>query len=190
MDAPRYTRIAMALHWLVALLVIANLSYTWFIDSLPETAIRPAIDLHKSFGITVLGLALLRILWRLSHRPPPLPASMPALERGGAHLVHALLYALILALPITGWVHDSAFRLAAQHPLTLFWCIPWFRIGAIADLPPAQKEAVHAFWFGVHVWLSYVLIALVALHLAGVLKHQFLDREGVLRRMLPARRPL
>ncbi|MCQ8277095.1 cytochrome b/b6 domain-containing protein [Acetobacteraceae bacterium KSS8] len=188
MSAQRYTRTAMVLHWLVAVLVIANLSYTWFISSLPDSAVRPAIDLHKSFGLTVLGLVLLRILWRLSHRPPPLPDSMPALERGGAHLAHALLYVLILALPITGWIHDSAFKFAAQHPLTLFWTIPWFRIAAIADLPPAQKEAVHAFWFSVHVWLSYVLIALLALHLLGVIKHQVFDRNPVLGRMLPARR--
>ena len=183
----RYTRTAMVLHWLVALLVIGNLGFVWIIGWFPDTMVRPLIDTHKSVGLTVLGLVLLRILWRLSHRPPPLPADYPRTERATAHATHILLYGLILAMPITGWIHDSAFKAAAAHPLRIFWIIPWFRIGAIADLPPAQKEAVHAFWFSAHAYLSFVLMALLALHLLGVLKHQLFDDDKVLSRMLPGR---
>jgi cytochrome b561 len=152
-------------------------------ELLPDVWIRPAIDLHKSFGLSVLGLVLVRILWRLSHPAPPLPSGYPRLERVGAHVAHALLYALILLLPISGWLHDSAFKDAAGHPLRLFWIIPWFRIAAIQDLPPAPKEAFHGALFAVHAWSAYALCALVALHIVGALKHQFIDRHAELRRM-------
>jgi cytochrome b561 len=178
----RYTRVAVILHWLVAVLIIGNVVVGLAADSLPEGMIRPAVDLHKSIGLTVLGLAVMRVLWRLSHRPPPWPRRYPWPERLGAHAAHLLLYGLILGLPISGWVHDSAFKDAAAHPLTIFG-LPWFRIGAIMDLPAAQKEQVHATWFAVHVWMGYALYALLALHVLGALKHQFWDREPEFARM-------
>ncbi len=184
----RYTGTAMALHWLVALLVIGNLVLVWTIGSLPGPMVRPAIDTHKSIGITVLGLALLRVLWRLSHPPPPLPAAYPRRERFLAHGTHLLLYALILALPLSGWIHDSAFKDASAHPLRLFGLVPWPRIGPIMALDPVTKEAVHTTWFRIHGLLAYGLYALLALHLLGVLKHHLLDRDPVLHRMLPRRR--
>lgn len=184
--ADRYTRTAMVLHWLVALLVIGNLVLVWTIGWFPGGMVRPAIDTHKSIGITVLGLALLRVLWRLSHAPPPLPEGYPRRERWTAHGVHLLLYGLILGLPISGWIHDSAFKDAAAHPLRLFGLVPWPRIGPIMALPPAQKEAVHAFWFAVHADLAIALYVLLGLHLLGALKHQLFDREPALARMLPA----
>ena len=82
--ANRYTRTAMLLHWLVAVLIVANVVLVWVLDSFPDGWVRPAIDTHKSIGITVLGLALLRVLWRLSHKPPAMPRSYPRLERAGA----------------------------------------------------------------------------------------------------------
>lgn len=183
--AARYTQTAMLLHWLVAALLIGNLVLVWVVDLLPEAEIRSAINLHKSLGLTVLGLAVLRVLWRVSHRPPALPRSYPRIERLGAHAAHILLYALIVGLPLSGWIHDSAFKDAAAHPLVLFGVIPWFRIGAIANLDPATKEQVHSFWYAVHANLSYALYALVALHVLGALKHQFIDGEGEFGRMLP-----
>jgi cytochrome b561 len=179
----RYTRIAAILHWLVALLIVLNVALGLGADSFPDGLIRPVIDLHKSIGLTVLGLVLLRILWRLSHPPPPLPVSYPPLERKGAHAAHMVLYALMLVLPVSGWLHDSAFKDAAAHPLRLFWAIPWFRISAVADLNPAAKEQAHTVLYAVHVWAGYVLYALVALHIIGALKHQFIDHEAELARM-------
>lgn len=179
----RYTRVAAVLHWVIAAFIVANVIIALTADSLPDDWIRPAIDLHKSIGLTVLGLVVMRILWRLSHPAPPLPASYPRVERIGAHVAHGLLYFLILALPITGWLHDSAFKDAAAHPLKIFWIIPWFRIGAIADLDPATKERLHGQFFALHTWSAYAIYMLVALHVLGALKHQFLDGEPEFQRM-------
>ncbi len=183
MAADRYTRTAMLLHWLVALLIIGNLALVWTIGSLPDKLVRLAIDTHKSIGITVLGLVLLRILWRLSHRPPPLPPETPRRERLGAHAAHLVLYGLILGLPLSGWIHDSALKEAAAHPLRLFGLVPWPRIAPIMALDPARKAQVHAQWFAVHADLAYGLYALLALHVLGALKHQFVDRQPELQRM-------
>lgn len=180
----RYTYTAMVLHWMVALLIVGNVALVWVIDWLPDGAVRPAIDVHKSTGLTVLGLVLLRVLWRLGHRPPPLPASYPVLERRGAHAAHLVLYGLMLGLPLSGWLHDSAFKDAAAHPLTIFG-LPWFRIGALASLDPVAKEQAHALWYSVHSWLGWGLYALLALHILGALKHQFVDKHGEFGRMLP-----
>ena len=183
--ANRYTGLAMLLHWLIAALIIGNLALIWIIGLLPDAMVRPAIDTHKSIGLTVLGLALLRVLWRFAHRPPALPRSYPRIERLGAHVAHLLLYILILGLPISGWIHDSAFKDAAAHPLTLFGVIPWFRIGAIMRLDPVTKEQVHATWFQIHSSLGYALYGLLALHVLGALKHQFVDKQAEFGRILP-----
>ncbi len=184
-DVERYTRVAMLLHWLVAGLLIANVALVWLIDFLPDAAARPAINLHKSIGLTVLALVVIRILWRLTHRPPALPASYRPAERAGAHAAHALLYVLILAIPVSGYLHDSAFAEAAAHPLTLFGLVEIPRLQAFMVLDPATKQRVHGFFFAMHVWMNYALYALLALHVAGALKHQFVDRERELQRMAP-----
>ena len=179
----RYTRTAIVLHWVIAALIAVNVLLGMTADGLPDTWIRPAIDLHKSFGLTVLGLVLVRILRRLSHPAPPLPSGYRRWERVCAHVAHLLLYGLILLLPISGWLHDSAFKDAAAHPLRLFWIVPWFRIAAIRNLPPVPKEALHTEFFALHVWSGYALYALVALHIMSALKHQFVDRHAELQQM-------
>ncbi len=175
----------MLLHWLVAILMVVNVALALSSEAFGEDWVRPIVDLHKSIGITVLGLALLRLLWRAANPPPPLPAAYPGWERMAAHAAHAGMYGLILALPVSGWLHDSAWNGAATHPMSLFGVIPWFRIGWIADLDPATKDVLHKQFFAVHSALGYALYALFALHVAGALKHQFLDREPELQRMLP-----
>jgi cytochrome b561 len=185
--ARRYTRIAMLLHWLVALLIVINVVLIWSVDLIPEDSIRFVIDTHKSTGITVLGLVLLRILWRIAHPPPPLPAAYPVWEKRGAHFAHLILYALILALPLSGWMHDSAWKAAAEVPMQWFGLFEWPRIGAIMTMEPAAKLSFHAISGAVHVWLSYALYILFALHVGGALKHQFIDREPELERMLPGK---
>ena len=181
--ALRYTRTAMLLHWIVAVLIIGNVVIGLAADSLPDEWVRPAVDTHKSIGITVLGLAILRILWRFAHRPPAMPEGYSPLERLGAHAAHWALYVLIFALPISGWMHDSAWNGGATHPFRLFGLIPWFRIPALADLDPATKDHLHAVLFAWHVWFGYALYALLALHILGALKHQFWDHEPELQRM-------
>jgi cytochrome b561 len=179
----KYASTAIVLHWLIALCVLCNVILGIGANYVPDQFVRPMIDLHKSIGITVLGLVLARIAWRLSHRPPPLPADYPRLERLTALSVHTLLYVLILLIPITGWIHDSAFSQAAEHPLILFWIIPWFRLGFIAHLDPATKEQIHGLFGAIHTYLGYILYGVVGLHIIGALKHQFIDKEPEIQRM-------
>ncbi|MGV2289143.1 cytochrome b [Trinickia sp. YCB016] len=181
----RYSRTAMILHWLIAAGILCNVALGLSADFLPDDWIRPVIDTHKSIGITVLGLVLLRILWRVAHRPPPLPKAFPAWERASAHVAHLLLYVLMIGLPLSGWLHDSAWKDAATHPMTLFHLVPWPRIGFVMNLEPAYKEHMHDVLGAVHTWFGYVLYAVLALHIGGALKHELIDRESVLRRMLP-----
>lgn len=180
----RYTRTAMVLHWVVAVLIVGNVVLGLAADSLPEDWIRSAVDTHKSIGITVLGLAVLRLLWRFAHRPPPMPDSYARSERLGAHAAHVALYVLIFALPISGWMHDSAWNGGATHPVFLYGVIPWFRIPALANLDPATKDHLHAVLFTYHVWFGYALYGLLGLHVLGALKHQFWDGEAELQRMM------
>jgi cytochrome b561 len=181
----RYTIPAIVFHWAIAALIAANLLLAWSFGLVPADGLRTLIDIHKSIGITVLGLAILRVLWRATHTPPPLPAG-PALERIAAHAVHWVLYGLIFLLPISGWMHDSAWKGANGHPVKLFFLIPWFRIGAIEHLAPLTKEYWHSLLFKVHVSLAYVLYGMFVAHVAGALKHQFLESKPELQRMWPA----
>jgi len=181
----KYTRPAIALHWLIALLMLANLILVWTVDSLPDSFTRPMIDTHKSIGITVLGLAILRVLWRLTHRPPALPGHYPIWEKLAAHAAHIVLYLLIFALPISGWLHDSAWKDAASHPMTLFYTIPWPRLGFITSLDPDTKESLHDLFGEVHEVFGTILYIAVGLHIVGALKHQFIDKEKELQRILP-----
>jgi len=179
----RYSRTAIFLHWLIAVLIVCNVVLALSADSLPDIWVRTVIDTHKSIGITVLGLGVLRLLWRASHPAPPLPTEYPRWERIAAHSAHAALYGLIFALPLTGWMHDSAWKDAATHPMRLFDLVPWPRIGWIVNVEPVAKEGLHTLFGNFHTWLGYVLYALVGLHVAGALKHQFIDKHRELQRI-------
>ncbi len=183
----RYTRPAIALHWLVAILIGVNLALVWSVDFVPDAYTRPIINTHKSIGITVLGLAVLRLLWRLSHEPPPLPTTYKLWERRVSHWAHIVLYVLIFALPLTGWLHDSAWKAAATHPFYLFGAVPWPRIGWIMNLDPATTETLHGLFGETHSALADILYVFVVAHILGALKHQFIDREPELQRMMPER---
>ena len=178
----RYGNTAITLHWVVAALMMVNVALGLSADLVPDSVVRRVIDTHKSIGITVLGLALLRLLWRLGHRPPPLP-DYPRWERLAAHLAHAGLYGVMFALPLTGWMHDSAWKDAAAHPMRLFGVVPWPRISWITAVEPVRREALHDLFGSWHTALGYVFYALFAAHLAGALKHQYVDRHPELQRM-------
>jgi len=183
MDARRYTSLAITLHWLVAFGIIVNvfLALTW--DMYPDDAVRPAINLHKSIGVTVLGLAVMRLLWRLTHTPPALPTGYAKWEVQLSHLTHILLYAIIFAMPLTGWIMDSAWDKAAANPMYLFGLFEWPRLGFIMALDPDTKKAVHDGFGEAHEIVAYVIYGLVALHVLGALKHQFIDKKRELQRM-------
>ena len=179
----RYSRTAMVLHWLVALLIATNLLLAWVVDFLPEERVRLTIDIHKSIGITVLGLAILRLLWRFSHKPPALPSTYAIWERRASHAAHLLLYGLIFLMPLSGWMSDSAWKDAATHPMQLFGLVPWPRIGWIMNMEPGAREVLHNAFGALHKWAGFVLYALLGLHILGALKHQFFDKEKELQRM-------
>jgi cytochrome b561 len=181
----RYTRVAIALHWLVAVLMVLNIVLILTVERFPDEWVRPAIDTHKSIGITVLGLVIVRILWRLTHRPPAMPTSFSRLERAAAHAVHGVLYLLMILLPLSGWMHDSAWKDAGTHPMQLFGLVPWPRIGWIMSIEPTMRETLHDVFGALHTWAGYVLYGAFALHVLGALKHQFMDGEKELQRMLP-----
>ena len=183
MNVQRYTRIAVVLHWLVAVLIVVNVGLALSVDFLPDEWVRPVIDTHKSTGITVLGLVLLRILWRAGHPPPPMPTHHPRWERWSALVAHGVLYSLILLLPLSGWLHDSAWKDAATHPMRLFALVPFPRLGFIETIEPVRKEALHTLFGTVHTAFGYVLYGLLALHIGAALKHQWIDREQELQRM-------
>ncbi|MGB9151811.1 MAG: cytochrome b [Alphaproteobacteria bacterium] len=174
----KYSRTAVTLHWLIALLIGINVVLGLAADSCPESWIRPLIDFHKSTGILVLGLALVRLGWRFGHKPPPMPVAYRVYERKMACVVHWGLYALMFLLPLSGWIHDSAWADAPSHPLKLYGIIPWFRFSFIADLDTGTREYVHKTFGLIHTYLSYALYGAVFVHVTGAFKHRFVEKEN------------
>jgi cytochrome b561 len=170
----RYTGVARALHWTMALLVIAMIPAGFVLLSLPAGPIQDtAFNLHRSTGVLLFVLTALRLAWRLSHPPPPLPASIPAAQRAVAHLVHVALYALLFAMPVIGWWATSAYG----APIIVF---------GLFELPPlvAKDEALALRAFALHGYVGIALALLIAAHAGAALHHHFIKRDGVLRRML------
>ncbi len=184
----RYTPAAMLLHWVIAALILGNIVLIYTTNQLAPAAREGLINIHMSIGLTVLGLVLLRILWRLSHRPPALPAAYAPWERRAALAVHAAFYVVLLVLPLSGWMHDSAWKEAPANPYYWFGLFQVRRIAWIQDLAPALKEVWHTRFLSLHVWSGYVLYALLCAHVLGVLKHHLLDRQPELQRMMPGLR--
>lgn len=179
----KYTKGAVILHWLVAIGILLNLWIGLRFDYTPEDSIRAAIDFHKSVGITVLGLVIVRILWRRIYTPPAIPTTYQVWEQKLSHFVHWLLYGLIVLVPLSGWLHDSAWKGAPTHPLSLYGGIPWFRFPFFNGMTDPQKDWWHDLLGTSHTVLAYVLLGAVVLHIAGALKHQFLDKHRELQRM-------
>lgn len=178
----KYTKGAVVLHWLVAVGILFNLVTMLVVDDKART--RDFINMHKSVGITVLLLVLMRLLWRAANKPPAPLASLHGWERTLSKAVHYSLYLLIVLMPLTGWLQDSAFKDAAKYPLTLFGVVPWFRLPPFATMDPVAKEHWHHIFGVTHsLVLKIALWIALGLHLAGALKHQFLDKQRELQRM-------
>jgi len=185
MTKTRYSAVAVALHWLVAIGIIYNLVAMLVVDD--DARSRAFIDLHKSIGITVLGLVLLRILWRLGHTPPaPMPTLKPW-ERKLSLGVHHLLYLLMVLAPLSGWLMNSAsFNKATGQPydIDLFHVLPWFNLPFFGTMSAAARAHWHDGLGAAHGLLFKLLLwAALLLHVAGALKHQLRDRQKALQRM-------
>jgi len=175
---PRYTRTAAVLHWLTAGLVLAGFSLGLTMTGM---AFSPAkfrwYAIHKWIGITVFVVAVARLAWRHGHPPPPALATMPARQRTAAGAVHALLYGLTLAVPVSGWLYSSATGVQVVY-LGLF---------PLPDVLSKDREVAAALKL-LHVGLNSGLALLVFVHAGAALKHHFGDRDGLLARMDPRRR--
>lgn len=184
MNTNRYTGVAISLHWLIALGVIAQIPMGLIMSDLPLGQSKFALfQLHKSVGLTILALSIVRVLWRLGHKPPPLPAAMPVWQKRISGLTHLAFYAFILITPLLGWAIVSASPI--RIPTLLWGAIPIPHLPILADLPMDQRKGVAGAFGEAHELASWLGLALIALHLGAVVKHQFLDRDGILGRMVP-----
>ena len=179
----RYSHGAMLFHWLIAALIVFNLYLGLRMDWLKGLDRFTVFQLHKSIGITVLALSVLRIGWRLTHRPPPFPSSVQPWERISATVTHWAFYVLMLILPLTGWVIVSASPL--NIPTLLYKTIPLPHIGVAHDQSLPVRAALERNVGTSHTLLAYLFGALIVLHIAAALKHHFWQHDEVLGRMLP-----
>ena len=174
----RYTWQAIALHWLLAVLIIGMLWLGFSLEDIPrDTPARGFyVNLHKSFGVLVLALVLLRIVWRATHKAPPLPAGIPRWQAQAAAWSHRLLYLCMLLQPLSGYLASAFGKYGVK-----FFGIP---------LPQWawESKVVQSFFGTIHGIVAVTLLALVALHVAAALKHLLLDRDQVFQRMWPGRR--
>lgn len=187
-QASRYSAVAIVLHWLIAAAIVFQVIIAWRMGGGRTPEGFALVQLHKSIGITVLLLSLARLAWRLTHRPPPLPAGMASWEKALAKVAHVGLYVIMIGLPITGWIMVSASRI--QVPTLLYGVVPWPHVPGLAHLAEPTKSAWHGFGETGHEVLAWGAYILVALHVAGALKHQLLSKdEPVLAHMAPGTKP-
>ncbi len=173
--ASRYGLISQLFHWLIVGLIMAQYFWAWRIDNVEGFRARlELVTQHKTIGMVVLALAVLRLLWRLINQPPPLPAAMVRWERWAAKTGHALLYGLIFAIPLSGWLYSSAAGLGD------FW---W---GPVSFPSLVESSELLEDRFGVlHRALGLALAAVAGLHTLAALRHHFMLKDSVLKRMLP-----
>jgi cytochrome b561 len=177
MTALRYTRTAIVLHWASAVLILCGFSLGLFMIGLEFSPAKFRLyAVHKWIGITVFLVAAARLAWRAAYPAPPLLSSMPAWQEWAARATQASLYALMLAIPISGWIYSSATGVSVVY-LGLF---------PLPDLIPKDRETAKVLLL-VHKTLNFTLAAAVTLHSGAALWHHFVDRDGVMARMLPGR---
>jgi cytochrome b561 len=175
----RYTRTAIVLHWLIALLVIGEFAWGWWMQQIPKQPPGPRVDafnLHKSVGLVILALMVVRVLWWFGHRPPPFPP-MPSWQAGVARATHFALYGLLLLQPLSGYLGSEL----SGYPVKFFGVV----LPGWAGKNVPLKELLSV----VHLATSWLIAATVALHVAGALKHALVDRDGLMARMGMGRRP-
>jgi cytochrome b561 len=177
MTRPHYDRVAIALHWLIGIALVAQIGFGFLLDEIAPrgTPSRAAvINLHKSMGIVLGMLIVARLLWRLAHRPPLWPATMPAWQQRAARLSHIALYGCMVTMPVSGYIASNFSKYGVKFfGLAL---APW----------GAERPAVYDAFNGLHVVTGWVFAALVFVHIAAALKHLLVDRDGVFARIWPS----
>ena len=175
MKTTRYTGVAIGLHWLIGLAILVSLGVgLYMVDlSLSPTKLR-LYSWHKWAGVTIFLLVLIRCLWRVTYPVPPLPDTMPPWQRVVAEGTHYVLYALMIAIPLTGWLMSSAKGFQTVY----------FGVLPIPDLLNKNTELGETLNL-VHRYLNYLMIAIICTHIGAALKHHFIDKDDILRRMLP-----
>jgi len=184
----RYTRGAMILHWLIAVLiigqVIGGLAMTKILSTSSSLTFE-VYQLHKSFGITILLLSVIRLGWRLTHRPPALPTAMPDWQKQVSRLTHIAFYGFIILIPLSGWamVSVSPYNI----PTVLFDVIAWPHLPFWEEA--SDKKALENLFKEIHEYLGLAMVALLLVHIGAALKHHFKDKDIVLARMMPGIKP-
>ena len=174
----RYTSVAIALHWIIAVVIAVNFGLGLYMADLEASPIKLRLySYHKWVGVTIFLLVAFRLLWRLTHRVPAPPPQMPRWQRAAATASHVLLYVLTLAIPLSGWLFSSA----SGFKVVYLGKIP---LPDLVGKDKALAEQLHL----LHEGLNYFMAAIVVLHVAAALKHHWFDRDDVLTRMLPSAR--
>jgi cytochrome b561 len=183
--AVRYNVVAVIIHWVTALTVIGLLVVGNIMADLPNTDPNKLqlFNLHKSFGITILLLTLVRLAWRLTHKPPALDDHMPAWEKRAAHAAHCLFYLLLLGVPLLGWAMVSSSP--RNIPTVLFNTVDWPHMPGLVDMDRDHKKVMRELFENLHATAAYTMAALIVLHIGAALRHQFVLKDKTLQRMLP-----
>ena len=172
---PRYTGVAITLHWLIAAAILSTFLLAQYMTDLKLSPVKLKLySYHKWIGVTIFLLVLIRLAWRVSHRPPAPPPSMPAWQHSAANIAHFFLYALMLVIPVSGWLMSSA----SGFQVVYLGLLP------IPDLLAKNKDLADQLK-QLHEALNWLMVLVVALHVAAALKHHITDRDDVLKRMLP-----
>jgi cytochrome b561 len=179
----RYTSTAIILHWAIAACILFNLAVGFFMEGLDPDARKIVVGLHVSSGMTVLALTAIRIVWRLTHAPPPFFPGMQRWQVHAAHAVHVLLYLMMVVMPVTGWMFLSAHppRPGAGVRVWGLFTVP--PIEPIAQLKEPLQKQFHDQWVGYHSIGAWILILLLVIHVAAALKHQWREGHPELSRM-------
>jgi cytochrome b561 len=179
----RYSTVAIALHWTIAALIIFNLILGSIMESFPRPLRFLLVGTHAMAGLLVLLLSVVRVLWRLTHPPPPLAADMSAWERTLAHAVHYALYLMMLVMPLIGWAILSAHAPRPGHGIPLLGPLELPPFGFISRWQDPFQKLMHDRFVGLHETGGWIMLGLLLLHVAGALKHQWIDKHAELARM-------
>lgn len=176
-SAARYSRGAIALHWIIALLIVLNFVVAWMAEDMPKEDMAVMMGNHKAIGISILVLTLIRIGWKLTHKAPPLIESLKAWEAALAKVTHGLMYLLMLAIPIAGWGLSSS--ASNGKPVSMFGLFD------VPALPVGSDKPTVGMFHELHEITATLMLVLFVLHVGAALKHHLVDKDGTLRRIVP-----